>query len=376
MKKTLIIATTVYHVIVAIQMKRTILRSHAVDLILGDETPNAEHLIKNIEKANLFSHVYFVKMNDYNKSQNMYSEYSSLDYAAKKYYDIKKMFTPFDKYDIYMVPFFHHFHMNLYSFLKRFINPAIRVYLYEEGLAIYSSMGILMDKLKKEYSEETFYRIFRYGRMLKEIRGIVTFNPQLLQWGKEYKKIKIPRINISDSELKSILNTVFDYHGEYAEMYNKKVIFFEEAKHTDGLAVNDVSIVNQLAEVIGKENILIKLHPRSTQNRFATFGYETNNNTLIPWEVLFMNHNMKHTLFVSTASSSIVHPVILFGEKVRAMFLFKMVHSILPEELQIHQNFIENVIVKNDADCFYLPRTRDDIKKIIEHLELTDGREN
>lgn len=365
MKKVLIVATTVFHVIVAVQMKRTILKNKSVDIILGDETPNMKNIADNLENIDIFENVYFVKMNDYNKQIGEYEYYTPFDYCTKKYFDVHKMFSQCKKYDIFLVPFFHHFHMNLYSYIKRFINKNIRVYLYEEGVAIYSGMGSIYRKKCEYFSNDKVFKFFHYGRMLNEIKGIVTFNPGLLQWGENYKKIKIPYINKNDSKMLEILNTVFGYNGEFKDEYDKKIIFFEEAKAEDGIKLNDIGIVNRLSEIVGKENILIKLHPRSTKNRFSTLGYKTNNNTLIPWEVIFMNHDFSNTLFISTASSSIMHPVIIFKEKINAIFLFKMIHSVMPSELLDTEKFIENVVVKKYTDCFDLPCTIDELSTIL-----------
>lgn len=366
MKKTLIIATTVYHIIVAIQMRRTVLKSHDLDLIIGDETPNIERLVRPLQKTKLFNEIYFVKMNDYNKAKGRYEQYTKLDYCLKKHIDIQRMFRVEKKYDIFLVPYFHPFYLNLYSFIRTFVNKKIHVYLYEEGLAIYSNIGIILDNYKKDCENVSIYRRTHYGVMLNEIRGIITFNPQLYQWGKQYKKIQIPYLNREDKKLLNILNDVFEYHGEYESQYKKKVIFFEEAKYADGISVNDISVVNRIADVVGKENVLVKLHPRMIKNRFQPLGYETNSDNLIPWELLYMNHDFENTLLVSVASSSIVHPMILFKDNLHALFLFKMVHSFLPVDLQMHQKFIEEVIVKQNLSCFYLPKDNTELKQMIE----------
>lgn len=220
-KSVLIIATTVYHVIVAIQISRTILKSSQIDIILGDETPNMETITERLKKTKIFDNVYFVNMDEYNKHYGTYEEYLPIQYALKKYIDIHKMFPTRTKYDILLVPFFHHFHMNLYSYLKRFVNTRIRVYLYDGKLAIYSGLGNIYKSLCEEYNSIKVYKKLHYGKMLYNIDGIITFNPDLMQWGKNYKKIKIPHLDRNDEKLKQILNFIFAYNGEY-ENFNKK----------------------------------------------------------------------------------------------------------------------------------------------------------
>lgn len=367
MKRTLIVATTVFHVIVAVQMKRTILKSHEVDIICGDETPNMKDVAYRLEKLDVFNQVYFVNMNSYNKQLDNYVGYSARDYVMKKNYDIKKMFTVKRKYDLYLYPFFHHFHINLYSYMKKYINPHIRGYLYEEGVAIYSAIGRIREKKLSEYEEDFWFRNFKYGNALKEISGIITFNPDLFQWGKEYNKIKIPKINRYDKELRNIYNKIFNYNSKEKKEYEKKVIFFEEAKNQDGLKNNDVSIVDKVSRIVGRNNILVKLHPRSEKNRFKQLGCMTNNNSIVPWEVVYMNNRFEDTIFMSTASSSIAHPMLIFGEYEKGIFLFKLVHSILPDELQMQEKFLENVIVKKYEKYLVIPDTMEELEGFIGH---------
>lgn len=362
-KRTLLVATTVYQVIVAIQMKRMILKKQDVDIILGDETPNMERICESLLQTGLFEEVYFVRMNDYNKGIGEYYGYSSVQYVMYQWRDIRRMFRLEKKYDMYFVPFFHPFHMNLYSYIKRFSNPYIKAYLYEEGSAIYSAMGKLYQKLIETY-DSMGYKVFGYSRMLKEICGVVVFHPELMQWGKEYRKIRLPLLRKSDKEIKRICNIVFHYHGEFAQDYSKKVVFLEEAKYQDGIWINDVGIVEEIMDMVGKENILVKRHPRAEQNRFERIGCATNQDMLIPWEVIYMNHDFTDKIIISTASSSIMHPMLLFGEEVKAVYLFKMVHAVLPSELQCQEEFIEKVVGRKYKDCFFFPSNMDDLRQI------------
>lgn len=364
-KNVLIIATTVFHIISAVQIKRKLCSGYSVDLIIGDETPNMEKITDNIKNTKLFKNVYFVKMNDYNKNKGKYELYSPLQYVLKKYIDVFNIFHPHVKYDLFLFPFFHHFHMNLYSFIKRFINPKVKAYLYEEGTGIYSTMGAIYQSKLKEYQEVSEYKHFRYGRLLHEFRGIITFNPSLFQWGQDIPKKKLPCFNLNDKEMLVLLNKIFNYNGELQPLYEKKVIFFEEAKMEDGMKINDLGVVNNIANMIGQDQILIKLHPRTTENRFEKFGFCTCKNTIIPWEVIFMNHGTQDCVLISTASSSIVYPVLIFNKKIIGIFLFDMVHVPLPAELKSHEQFIKNVLAKKYPECFYIPQSNQELEEIL-----------
>ena len=292
MRSALIVATTVYHIFVAIQMKNTILKKYKTDIIIGDETSQSDQIAKRLRATGFFRKVYYVQMNDYNKKIGKYSTYTSLNYSLKRYSDVRSVFKVEYKYDHLFVPFFHHFHMNLYDYIKTFSNKNVKVSLYEEGLAIYRGMKIIYDKRVKEIGKDKIYRITKYGKMLNEIDGIVSFHPELLQWDHCcFKKKKIPPIDRKDDVLKKLLNRVFGYSKEKSQKISEDIIFFEEAKYEDGYSINDVSLVNEMASYFGKDNILVKLHPRSKMNRFASQGLKTYSDCSIPWEVIYLNND-------------------------------------------------------------------------------------
>ena len=63
-------------------------------------------------------------------------------------------------------------------------------------------------------------------------------------------------------------------------------------------------MVNKIAEVVGKENIFVKIHPRNKVNRFQKLGYVTNQNTEIPWEIIALNIPISEKVLLTIASGS------------------------------------------------------------------------
>ena len=92
--------------------------------------------------------------------------------------------------------------------------------------------------------------------------------------------------------------------------------------------------MEELASYVGKENIMVKIHPRNPINRFAERGFKTNKDTSIPWEVLLLTgEDFDKKIYLTVASSAILNPIMVFGMKIRAYSLFPCL-SVIPMRLQ------------------------------------------
>ena len=45
------------------------------------------------------------------------------------------------------------------------------------------------------------------------------------------------------------------------DRYDRPVLFFEESYPCDGVEIGDVALMDRVAELVGKENIFVKIHP-------------------------------------------------------------------------------------------------------------------
>ena len=106
------------------------------------------------------------------------------------------------------------------------------------------------------------------------------------------------------------------------DVYDKKYIYFEECYFAETGYMEDVELINTLAEKVGKENIMIKIHPRNPENRFEKLGYKTNKDTFIPWEVILMNNDFSDKVLIAIGSQTILTPYMLFGMNMKSYSLY------------------------------------------------------
>ena len=119
--------------------------------------------------------------------------------------------------------------------------------------------------------------------------------------------------------------------------------------------------MKQLAQQVGKENIMVKIHPRNPENRFEKLGFKTNKDTSIPWEVILMNiDDVSNKVFITIASQAILNPIMIFGLTIKAYSLYPCLTEI-PQTLQGESwNFLYQLFEKYSDQIMLC----DDIRKL------------
>ena len=88
-----------------------------------------------------------------------------------------------------------------------------------------------------------------------------------------------------------------------------------------------MALLDRVAKLVGKENVLVKIHPRNQVNRFALAGYRTNQDTSVPWELVALNHSFAGTVFLTVGSSAATNPWCVLGIPAKAVFLWELVEE-------------------------------------------------
>ena len=355
-KKAVIIANTVYQIIVAIQLTMTKLRHMEVDLLISDHSQNVLKYVDSGKQAKIFHDIQYIESMEYARRDGKYAKSDILHewlFIFKRFYEVKKIVNHIPDYDIMIAANFDSFTFALYDTIKFLKNKNVRFYMYEDGLSTYQSFEGRLNNNRKELIKGQFasiYKLTGYGGLVRENKGVFLFNPDMFAWRDKITKYRIPKIDKSNKEIIHILNTFFDYRHREGEFQNKKIIFFEESFYADSYKVNDIHLLNTISECVGKENILIKLHPRSRKNRFK--GYDIYENSSIPWEVVYLNNDFQDIELVSISSGSIIHPFILFGDTKKMVVLQDMANISVVGADRVYQKFLKDNVFSKYPDIY------------------------
>ena len=326
----LIICNNVYQILVALWIVHRSDPSVTWDMLISDHMKLADRL----RDSGLFRKVYHIHTLKLTKNQRSHSLLVRIRNALFPMMEVWEYAPIRPEYDSIYFANFDNFSQVLYNGLNH-RNPDLKLFVYEEGLASYSSFARFYSDLKCFYgSHDSRFKkflhqyIYRTSTIPGHLTGFLVFNPQLIQWDPECEIQELEKIDSADAVFRNIVNSVFDFNPAEQE-YNTKYLFFEESFFADGADINDVALIEALAARVGKENITIKIHPRNPVNRFSELGYKTNRNTAIPWEVVVMNaENLENQIMITIASSCILNPIIVFGRKVQAYSLYECLNKI------------------------------------------------
>ncbi len=324
--RNLFVCNSVYQILVAMWIRYESCSDIPADLIVSDHMNGGHALYERLQQSSLFDNVYYVENVSFAKFQKRISHLERIEASLMPNQFLKRFVRLKQSYSaIYLANVDYFSQLLLDAAAHK--NPEVQLYIYEDGLFTYSRL------YEKDYAstyipvtrplKKFLHRhIYRKRTIYDNVAGMLLFNPDNLNWTPPFPVQALPKIHREDEKFRALCNLVFDY-SQSVDQYDRKYIFMEESFYAEGATLNDLEVIQQLAQRVGKENIMVKIHPRNPENRFASLGFKTNGNTSIPWEVILMNlEDISDKRLITVSSSSILNPILIFGLPIKAYSIY------------------------------------------------------
>lgn len=305
--RALFLCNTVYQIIVAAIVSNSNLNMES-DIILSDHFVGSKDKVLRInENKKVFKKAYYLE-----------TKYLQFDNSYKEIKKTKKRLSNLltSSYDYLFVANQEKFSMILYNYLHK-INNKLILNWFEDGVGTYSVDGKEITK-KVGLLHKIKASIYGYTAVSKIIKDLYVFMPDKIDW--DTTGINIKKINGVSNDIKDYLNNIFDYNS-LEDDYNKKLIFFEDGYKPFSDKI-DLDALNVMKKYYNNDDILVKIHPRNTNNKFS--GFNTNKNISIPWELIVLNNDFSNTLLVTFFSSCVITPYMILGKNVKSIVLSKL----------------------------------------------------
>lgn len=266
-------------------------------------------------------------------------------------------------YDEMFIPIDHLCLKMIYYFLLREKGKP-NLFMYEEGLRSYT-MNVAEKQKVVSTNDEAVFREDAFGN---SILGLYLYKPELHLIDVPYEKISIPG-NFADREdIKNAMNTIFSIPPAPEEKY----IYFEESYLHDRIVSNDFELLEMVAEIVGKQNIIVKRHPRNPYDRYTPRGYKIMREANVPWEVYFFNERVKDKIFITVASTASLTQFLVFNMFIPTIHLIKMFNATSPLMkdqgfYSFYKNFLDTYNAKKQT--IYTPYSQKDCQEIIRFLQ-------
>lgn len=298
----------------AIQIKYIMYSEVEADLYLFSTFNGYDKIGRNIEELNIFKNVYYIDEADYSFDRFSIAKACFLNSYFKSILN-EKVYDELFSFNIYGT-----FNFLSYNTVIR-NNPKLKFIMVEDGPNIYPLIE------QKQFSINYLYPILGIKNPYKKIAKWYFSDPKKMNPFGKSPKYKLPIIDRNNYEFKNIINKVFNYKKD--EVLNEaKIIFMEECFVNDGMLdkSKDLELFKKLQERYHDKECVVKLHPRSKENRFSK-EFKVLESQGIPWEVYVLNIPMEDKIIVSLSCTTMISSKLLFGEEVRSLLLFPILEN-------------------------------------------------
>lgn len=248
--------------------------------------------------------------------------------------------------------------MFYYHMLKHQAPPEI--YLLEDGLDSYSH-----DVYAYADADDINHEKHKTNSFLNHICGQFLFHPQLYGLKRRHEIFPFPEIDDNVKQtLKSVYGTV--------EKISQKYIVFTSCFPENRITTNEFELVQRFADLVGKENIAIKCHPRAVHNPYTIRGYYVLPSSSLPWEVYLFDNQMNDKVLVSACSYSVFTAYGMFKNPIPVIFLYKLLKGNF--KLVSQKNFIQFIEALTQeynrvVPQVFSPNSWDSIPQILKYIK-------
>lgn len=363
--RILIVCETAYHLYNAIQIVYTRYKNTNVDLLLT-QTRNLHEYHDAIEQTGLFQKIILSSWNLTRDLGNIHKQSVNRNFLknlpSKDYADLlTESYT-----DYYMPCLSSPYQVALYyAMVCKQMHP--RVHIFEDGAATYTEDLPLMIA-QSHMHHEVFPKKVRLERNIVEI---LLRKPELYSVQDEYTITMLPNISLNNDDLVKILRSVFGWE----ELPKQKYIFFAESYVTEQRNLVGVAMLDRIASIVGKKNIVIRPHPKSTPEELSAFsrhGYSIEEGNVM-WEVAALNPDITGKVLVTVSSNAVSTPWSVGNFQVFSLYLWKMnrLRQRRYVELPAFQMYFSKLdrLVNRFHKYQFCPKTGHELNEVIRYIE-------
>lgn len=312
--RILFICNTYYQLILGIHMRQTIFKGESVDISLSDNSLKADEIARRLDECQIFSNVFYV-------------EKKGFTYKQSKLKNVKDIYTynlgriPKMQIELYDEIIFYNLELDLYEIADYYkkIGHRVRWSKFEEGILSYDtdfSKGVRISATR------FLRRITKRTDVAECVNKYYCFFPEIKETHTKWEMVSIPLLEKNEAKLRDVLNYIFDYEPN---KYPQKYIFFASSSDIDGHPFGETELVLKIADEVGVDNLLVKMHPRDDRTVYEDYGISVLRDSYIPWEVMQLNNVVDEVMLLTIHSGAFLSISAIMNQETKGRFLFERV---------------------------------------------------
>ena len=311
-KRILCICNTYYQLILVLQIALTE-PDKTVSVVISDHSAGAATVAQNLQSLDIFEKVYYVETKHLKAGTRSIAD--SLSLALAIFFDRKnKIISISEVYDELIIYNLDAFARLVFSTLYA-KNKKIAVSFMEESIFVYDNLNSISPT-----KTGTLQKLFLGESIENKVSSFYCFNPSFYQG--ELKAISVPPVK-ADSELTDVLKKVFEIN-ESTE-YRESFIYCPSVYDSDyDKPIGELELAKKIADLVGYDNLLVKVHPRDDAKRYIDQGFHVDKNSDKPWEVLQLSFDFSKKIMLTSLSSSAISLNFAMDNPPKTFFLYPL----------------------------------------------------
>lgn len=373
-RKTLFLCETPYQVLVSLVVKcqKGIEPKHA-DIAIVDTFADSEAICEQVEASGEFGQVFHEDLRNIIVKQRTFSGYAR---KLRYLFDLKtfaaRHFSGADCYDRILFCVESAFTLNTCAYYRK-RNPRLEVFKYEEGFGSYYGYHATWRTTRVCNARNIILGLPRFKNM---IRGFYLLEPELNQESGLPPIFKIDKTVVKSDHVIGAVEKIFSPQ-EYESVYRGKFVIFEESYYTDGQAdIDDIELYKDIISMVGAENVVVRLHPRTVKNRFDNLGVQVVESKGVPWEAILIACDLSGCMFAAIASGSVISGRMLLADSTSSI----LVHRCLKNRpAQLNEDFFRFVEAFNrrfKGAGVFVPENKSELLKYLSRPNAGGHEEN
>lgn len=302
-------------------MKLTIKKDEYVILVLSDHSRNAKEVSRKLQAAFLFEEVFYIESRkiDYREINNIRDINLQIQCILNSVQGISfyaqlqnlKNVDEFIYFNLMITT------LNIFSVLQKG-NKNLSCSFMEEGIFSYGCTQCKISGIRKG-SVCKIRSLLGKKILIESTSFFYCFYPEIYKGF--FRPIAIPTLH-QNEEFLSILNMIFPIDKK-TMTYDKKYIMLTSVYDFEGgEPVGEFELAQKIAKIVGKDNLLIKLHPRDFRTIYEDAGFNVDRNSTYPWEVIQLSLDFSSKVLLTINSGGVMSISMLTEKSPSIFFLY------------------------------------------------------
>ena len=314
MSRVLIMCNTYFQLLAAMQLRLAVFGDDEVDVAVSDHSQGYELVLQNLERTGLFDKTMRLETKEWLYASGIKGKIGHVIDALTS----RHKAPIHEKYDHIL---FYNCALDVCALMDLYASQGYEAEWswFEEGLLSYES-DVSSQWGKSVQIANAKHRLLHGHTYDSLISSYYCFFPSMkLTTAPGVELRAIPPISQTQQQLVPLLKAVFDIDGFSCP---QRYIYFASSSDVDGTPFGETELVLKIAELVGPQNLLVKMHPRDERTVYQDAGIAVMQNSYVPWEVMQLIGDVAGKTLITSVSGSFISISAMMQPAPRSLFVF------------------------------------------------------